>query len=151
MQERIIEIIIFLLEKFQQKPDKENYLDLSQELVDRGYTDNEINLAFSWISNHLQSRTTDLGVNYAMDTDRSYEDLEKLIITPEAYGYLLQLFHLGMLKDYDIEDVIDRAVSKGSNQVTLEDVKAIAVSLIFESDMGNGKNFFYQSGTNSLH
>lgn len=151
MQERIIEIIIFLLEKFQQKPDKENNLDLSQELVDRGYTDNEINLAFSWISNHLQSRPTDLGGNYAMDADRSYEDLEKLIITPEAYGYLLQLFHLGMLKDYDIEDVIDRAVSKGSNQVTLEDVKAIAVSLIFESDMGNGKNFFYQSGTNSLH
>ena len=64
---------------------------------------------------------------------------------------LLQLFHLGMLKDYDIEDVIDKAVSKGSNQVTLEDVKAIAVSLIFESEMGNGKNFFYQSGTNSLH
>ena len=151
MQERIIEIIIFLLEKFQHKPNKDNYTDLSKELVYKGYTDNEINLAFSWISNHLQSKTYDLNDKYTMEPERTLEELEKLIITPDAYGYLLQLFHLGMLKDYDIDDVIEKAVTKGSNKVTLEDVKAVAVSVIFDSDMESSNNFFFQSGANSIH
>ena len=150
MQERIIEIIIFLLEQFQQKRDKDSRTDLSKELVSRGYTDNEINLGFSWVTNHMQTRTKETEVNYAMDYGEEIADLEKLVITPEAYGYLIQIYHLGMLKEYDIEDVIDRALSKGSNHITLDDVKAVTASLIFNSEPGSD-DLFFQSGTDSLH
>ena len=151
MKERIIEIIIYLLEQFRQAPDKNTDKDLSKELLSRGYTDNEINLAFSWVSNHLQSKTADSKINYSLDSDLVLDDLEKLIISPEAYGYLLQLYHLGMLKEYDLEDVIDRALLKGSNHVTLDDVKAVAASLIFNSESGSDDNFFFQGGTDSIH
>jgi len=149
MQERIIEIIIYLLEQFQQKRDKDTKTDLSKELVARGYTDNEINLAFSWVANHMQTQTIESEVNYAMDYGNEIADFEKLVITPEAYGYLIQIYHLGMLKEYDIEDVIDRALSQGSNHITLDDVKAVAASLMFDSEPGS--NGFFQGGTDSLH
>lgn len=151
MQERIIEIIIYLLEKFQQRSDKNIDIDLSKELLTRGYTDNEINLAFSWVSNHLQSKTADSKKDYSVDSDIVFDDLEKLIISPEAYGYLLQLYHLGMLQEYDLEDVIDRVLSKGKSHITLDDVKSVAASLIFSSESGSDDNFFFQSGTDSIH
>jgi len=150
MQERIIEIIIFLLEQFQQKPDKDSRTDLSTELGSRGYTDHEINLAFSWVTNHLQTRTMDSHYVYQNVEDGEDVDLEKLIITPEAYGYLIQVYHLGMLKEYDIEDVIDRALSTGSNHITLDDVKKVTASIMFNSDPGSN-DLFYQSGSNSIH
>jgi uncharacterized protein Smg (DUF494 family) len=149
MQERIIEIIIFLLEQFQQKPDKDSGTDLSEELASRGYTDHEINLAFSWVTNHLQTRSMNGSNDY--DTAPAEDvDLEKLIITPEAYGYLIQVYHLGMLKEYDIEDVIDRALSVGSNHITLDDVKKVTAAIIFNSEPGSN-NLFFQSGSNSIH
>jgi len=151
MQERIIEIIIYLLEQFQQKPDKNSPINHSQELISRGYTDNEINLAFSWISNHLQTRTMETDEQYAFENSEELTDLEKLIITPEAYGYLIQIYQLGMLKEYDIEDVIDRVVSKGKgNHITLDDVKAVAASLIFNTD-GGSDTMFFQNHSDSIH
>ena len=150
MQERIIEIIIFLLEQFQHKPDKDSAKDLSEELASRGYTDHEINLAFSWVTNHLQARTMDDDGDYGANTAVGDVDLEKLIITPEAYGYLIQVYHLGMLKEYDIEDVIDRALSVGSNHITLDDVKKVTAAIIFNSESGSN-NLFFQSGSNSIH
>jgi len=150
MQERIIEIIIFLLEQFQQKPEKDSATDLSKELATRGYTDHEINLAFSWVTTHLQTRNMHSGSDYELNAPVDDVDLEKLIITPEAYGYLIQVYHLGMLKEYDIEDVIDRALSVGSNHITLDDVKKVTAAIIFNSEPGSN-NLFFQSGSNSIH
>lgn len=153
MQERIIEIIVYLLGEFQHKQIDNNYTDLSKELISRGYTDNEINLAFSWIFNHLQkSGEEETEFNYHAGSTRVLHDLEKLVIAPEAYGYLLQLWHLGMIKEYEMEDVIDRALSMGSTDISLDDVKSIAASLIFNSEnFSAGDGFFFHNGSNTIH
>ncbi|MCB0281257.1 MAG: DUF494 family protein [Calditrichae bacterium] len=155
MQERIIEIIVYLLGEFQHNQIDENYRDLSKELLSRGYTDNEINLAFSWIFNHLQKNNsdTDNEFSYSQGSVRVLHDLEKLVIAPEAYGYLLQLWHLGMIKEYEMEDVIERALAIGSAHISLEDVKSIAASLIFSSEsyLSSADGFFYHNGSNTIH
>ena len=155
MQERIIEIIVYLLAEFQHKQIDDGYTDLSKELLSRGYTDNEINLAFSWIFNHLQKTIGDEDVefSYIPGSTRVLHDLEKLVIEPEAYGYLLQLWHLGMIKEYELEDVIERALAIGSTHVSLDDVKSIAASLIFNNDANYsaGNGFFFFNGTNTIH
>ena len=79
-------------------------------------------------------------------------DLEKLVLAPEAYGYLLQLWHLGMLKEYDLEDVIERALSLGSSHISVEDVKTMAAAVIFNQEANYGENgFFFNNGTNTIH
>ena len=153
MQERIIEIIVYLLGEFKQSPNPGEYTDLSKELLSRGYTENEINLAFSWVFNHMQPKgDSSEEFTYEQDSVRVLHDLEKLVISPEAYGYLLQLWHLGMIKEYEMEDVIERVLSLGNNLVSLEDIKSMAATLIFnqESLLGQ-KGFFFNNGANTIH
>lgn len=153
MQERIIEIIVYLLEEFQQKQNNEKYTDLSKELLSRGYTESEINFAFSWIFNHLQKSSEEkLEFSFEKDSIRILHDLEKLVIAPEAYGYLLQLLHLGMIKEVDMEDVIEKALSIGSTHITLEDIKSMAASVIFNPETNPSLDgFFFHQGTNTIH
>lgn len=153
MQERIIEIIVYLLEEFQQKQTADKYTDLSKELLLRGYTDSEINFAFSWIFNHLQQSSEEqIDFTYGADSVRVLHDLEKLVIAPEAYGYLLQLLHLGMIKEMDLEDVIEKALSIGSTHITVDDVKSLAASVIFNPETNPSvEGFFFHPGTNTIH
>ena len=154
MQERLIEIIVFLLGEFSRNEKSENYLDLSNELISKGYSENEINLAYSWIFNHLQSgkdRPKE-EFEYVADSNRLLHDLEKIIISSEAYGYLLQMRHLGLLSDFDLELVIEKSISLGTSDISLDDIKTIAASLIFNSDSNyNFDGYFYHMGTNTIH
>ncbi len=154
MQERLIEIIVYLLEEFKQPQNSDNYKDLSKELISKGYTESEISLAFSWIFNHMQQQQAGLDdeFTYSPTSSRILHDVERLIITAEAYGYLLQMRHLGLLSDYDLELVIERALSLGTSSITIEDVKSIAASLIFGADSNSSSfdGFFFQ-GSNTIH
>jgi len=154
MQERIIEIIVYLLEEFQQQHSNENYNDLSKQLISLGYTENEINLAFSWVFNHLQNKTN-VGndqFEYALDSNRVLHDVEKLVISSEAYGYLLQLRFLSLITDYDMETVIERALTIGTSTISIEDIKSIAATIIFGSDAnGTWDGVFIHPGTNTIH
>jgi len=153
MQERIIEIIVYLLEEFQDTP-QEKYDDLSEKLMAQGYTESEINLAFSWIFNHLQKPDIPEGrdVHYQESSIRVLHDLEKLIIQPDGYGYLLQLHQLGILNANDIEEVIERALSVGSTNVTLDDIKTFANMLIFNPDKNPASDsYFFHPGTNTVN
>lgn len=155
MQERLIEIIVYLLGEFKQPQSSEKYTDLSKELVSKGYTENEINLAFSWIFNHLQEKQDGYEdeFRYAPNSNRVLHDVEKMIISADAYGYLIQMTHLGLLSDYDLELVIERALSLGTSNITLEDIKSIAASIIFggDSNFNSFEGFFFSQGTNTIH
>jgi len=154
MQERIIEIIVYLLAEFQQEKPEENYSELSQKLISRGYTENEINIAFSWISNHLQGEQADAlpELNYANTAVRVLHDLEKLVVSAEGYGYILQLWHLGLINENDVEIIIERALTVGTTNVTLEDIKSIVASIIFGPESSNSfDGYFFHQGNNSIH
>ncbi|MBD3224439.1 MAG: DUF494 family protein [Caldithrix sp.] len=155
MQERLVEIIVFLLEEFQQTNSPNKYSDISEELVSKGYTESEINLAFSWIFNHLQnkSKVRSEGFTYSEGTTRILHDMEKIVISPEAYGYLLQLKNLALITDEDLEDIIDEALSLGSSSITIDDVKSLAANVLFDADSNNGfmEGLFYHQGKNIIH
>ena len=154
MQERIVEIIIYLLEEIRHQQSDENYHELSDELISRGYTENEINFAFSWVFNHLH--TSNSGsveqFEYSENSNRVLHDVERLIISPEAYGYLLQLKYLGLISDYELENIVERVLSIGSSSVSLEDIKALTASMLLGSDSKNAWNgVFLHPGTNTIH
>jgi uncharacterized protein Smg (DUF494 family) len=154
MQERLIEIIVFLLGEFYRDENTKNYPDLSKELISQGYSENEINLAYSWIFNHLQTEKDSPKGNleYNGYSSRILHDLEKIIISSEGYGYLLQMRHLNLLSDFDLELVIEKAISLGTSDISLDDIKSIAASLVFNSDSNyNFEGYFYHKGSNTIH
>lgn len=155
MQERLIDIIVYLLDEIQHEEPMNNYVDLSKTLISKGYTENEINMALSWIFNHLQNKSSSLegDLKFAEGSVRVLHDLERMILAADAYGYLLQLRHLNLLTDFDVEVVIEKALSLGTTSITLEDIKSIAASIIFGFDTNNYSwdGFFYYPGSNTVH
>jgi len=156
MQERLIDIIVYLLGEFKHQDSQSNYTDLSKKLISKGYTENEINLALSWIFNHVQDNNHphENELNYSEGSVRILHDLERMILAPEAYGYILQLRHLNILSDTDLEVVIERAMSLGTTSISLDDVKSIAATIIFGLENNNSYSwdgFLYYPGSNTIH
>lgn len=136
MQERIIEIIVYLLTELQQDWNQKDRVDLTSLLQLKGYTDVEINLAFSWIFKHLQQPAVEqiqkkLVVNQDLD---ALPDIEHLVISPDAYGYLVQLIHLGVIKDDEMDQFVERALAFGKDDISVDDLKSIVASIIFDMD-----------------
>ena len=133
MQERIIEILVYLLSELHRERACKNKVNLTSNLILKGYTETEINLAFAWIFNHLHypPRGNDEdSYSFAEDMD-NYPDADQLIISPEAYGYLLHLLDLGIIKDNDVEMFVERALAYGKNDINVDDLKSIVASIIF--------------------
>ncbi|MBN2424867.1 MAG: DUF494 family protein [Calditrichaceae bacterium] len=155
MQEKIVEIIVYLLEEFQTgEVAPPNYTDLSKELISRGYTENEINLAISWVFDHFQDNTQDTydNIKYNPQSARVLNEVEKLIISPQAYGYLLQLRQLGLISESELEFVIERAISLGNSTIGVEDMKNIIAALLFSMEDNNHHDgFLFQKGSNTVH
>ncbi|MBR9977618.1 MAG: DUF494 family protein [Bacteroidetes bacterium] len=137
MQERIVEIIVYLIHEMQ--TDKRlGEVDL-RALSERGYTQNEISTAFSWLFDKIH-----LGDNILAQENRSHvhshrvlHDSERSVITSEAYGYLLELRELRLLDDMDIELAIDRIMMAGFGSVGINEMKSVIASIIFDYDDSN--------------
>jgi len=147
MQERILEIIVYLLNELQQERKGIDKIDLTRDLLVKGYTEGEVNLAFSWIVNHLKSppqERIDSDIDYT-DQFEDYPEFERLIISPDAYGFLLQLIQLGVIKESDIEMFIERAIAYGKDDISVDDLKSIVATILFGLDNRssfNGYPFF---------
>ena len=137
MQEKIIEIIVYLIHEM--RHDKRlGEIDL-RILADRGYTDNEISTAFSWLFDKIT-----LGENVLVDDERRsphshrvLHEVERAVVGTEANGYLIQLRELGLLDDMEVELAIDRIMMAGFSSVSLAEMKSIVASIMFDYDDSN--------------
>jgi len=110
---------------------------LSEELVQKGYTENEISSAFSWLFDRIKNNFDELLKNTGPTLPTSFRvlhEVERMIIQPEAHGYLIQLKELGLLDETEMEQMIDRALMLGTSRVTLDDMKAIVASSMFNPE-----------------
>ena len=133
MQERILEIIVYLLNELQQGRSGKDQVDLTRDLLVKGYTDVEVNLAFSWIFNYLKNppiENCSNHINYDNHLE-DYPEFERLVISPDAYGFLLQLIQFGVIKESDIEMFIERAVAYGKDDIGVDDLKSIIATILF--------------------
>lgn len=138
MNERVVEILVYIMNQIRSNKGDLNQLEvLSQDLLNRGYSQNEISSAFSWLLDKIRNNFEELVKNSGPSSSFSFRilhDLEQMIITPEAFGYLLQLKALELLDDYDVEQIIERAMMLGTTQVDLDQLKAIIASVISQQN-----------------
>jgi len=147
LYEKIIEIIVFLLTEL--KNNKE-LSDVDMDKLEKlGYTPNEINTAFSWVYSKIYA-----GEKIFADdkkhtkSQRFLHDVEQNIITPEAYGYLIQLNELGLINNTDIDLIIDRVMVSSYSKVELEDMKILIASYLLDIDDMNDSNRRMMVNTN---
>ena len=139
LYEKIIEIIVYLLSEM--KKNKQLGEIEVEQLSNLGYTQNEINTAFSWIYSKIYAGEkifTDETVKSR--SFRVLHDVEKNVITPEANGYLIQLRELGLITDMDIETIIDKIMLSAYNKVEVEDMKSYIAAYLLDLDDMNNSN-----------
>jgi uncharacterized protein Smg (DUF494 family) len=141
MDERLVEIIVAIVDRL---VDRERYYstvdNLTTCLMEDGYSMGEINSALMWLYHNVDESFFEEGrilpQHGVKPTLRMLNDFEKTLITPQAYGYILQLSQLGMLDDLQIEELIERAIYTCVDIVELNDVKRILPSVILEGVPG---------------
>lgn len=154
MPERIIEIIVYAMRRFQDEKKGAEILDLTSELTAKGYTESEINLSFSWIYNHLKKNTGDKKsiLNTELIEDMEFTNSENPILSDEAYGYLIQMIQLGIINEYQVDQILEKALISGDEYINTEKVKSFIVNILFDSEKYNSafNSYYFNRGSEHL-
>jgi len=132
VRNRILEILIRLIGE----ADAESFLDgtdhVIEDLVNRGYSEEEIEELFSWLF-EVAGPAPERVHDDVVATNRCWRVLhgwEKMVLLPEAFGYLLRLEQFGLLNSEQMETIIEKAILTGERGIDLEEIKSIAASVI---------------------
>lgn len=131
MQEKIVELIVFLMKELRQARDISK-VDMSK-LTESGYSQTEISTALSWIYDKMNVREPlKLVKGSRARSYRIFHEAERQIMTKEARGFLVEMYELGLIDQLDMENIIERSLMSGLNTVSRDEVKSIVASVLFE-------------------
>lgn len=138
MKRRVIDIIVYLMRQINEKGKGLSHLDrLTKNLQGQGYTDAEINAAFFWLLERLRLQLSQLAKNrkgLPKKSSRILHTTENILFSRKGYGYLIQLYQLGLIDDDQREQIIQRAVMSGLEKIGEPEVKALAARLLLSAD-----------------
>lgn len=138
MGSRVLEIVVFLMSHIKDHQGRlESIDDISSVLKSNGFTDNEISSAYSWVLDQIQAGSQlVLDDGHSNNSFRILSEQERMDFTSEATGYLLQLRHLGLVSDSQIELILEKSVFLGCPPIDLEQIKILIGAMLFrESDV----------------
>lgn len=137
MHERIVEIIMFLVNELRSNKQLSD-VDVSL-LTQSGYTQSEISTAFSWLFERLTvGQQVVHGTSDTSQSVRVLHEAEKLVIQPEAFGYLIQCKQLGLLTNADLEVILERIMAAGFSSVGVAEIKSFVAGMLLDVDMPPG-------------
>ncbi len=137
MHDRILAIVVYLMNRLtDHQAGISSFDEMSTDLRSMGYTDNEISSAYDWLLKHFE----DYPESFSYKDDkikgsrsvRVLSELERKVVSPEAFGYLLQLRHLGLLTTEQMEMILDRVTLFGTDPIDLNEIKMMASAAMFD-------------------
>ncbi|MCX6145919.1 MAG: DUF494 family protein [Candidatus Kapabacteria bacterium] len=138
MFERIIEIIAFVIMELRQNKNIAE-IDLDK-LSTLGYSKSEISTAFSWIVDRMEFSDDIVSPSDNVTSPESFRVLheaEKHIFTPEAWGVMVEFHSLGLLKNNQIENIIERGMLSGIKSVGASQLKSFIATMLFNLSTNN--------------
>jgi uncharacterized protein Smg (DUF494 family) len=130
MVDRFMDLVVLLVEMARKS--NKSFGELDKELVSLGYSSEEIEQAFSWVSS--QWHRVDHGVaGGGVDLPvRVLSPWESSVLDTEAYSYLLRLQALGLVDEDQFERIMYRVLPFRGERLGVNEVKALAGSVIFD-------------------
>jgi uncharacterized protein Smg (DUF494 family) len=144
MYDRIIEILIFVLSELTNNKDLDE-ISIA-ELTKRGYTNEEITTAFTWIVEQLDNPESMPGLNMPNNeiAFRVLNETETELFNKETWGEIINLKNLGMLSNENIEALIDWAVLMGIDNMTKQQLSEYLAFNVFKFQKENNmKNYVF--------
>ena len=157
MRNRILEIVVFLMDFMREHSENQPAPDdISIELKDMGYSDTEINTAYSWFLEQFNSSVeeyyNDLPENACSVRILTAE--ERLQLSSDAYGFVLKLLNNRILSSEQFETILERILLLHGETIDVDRMKIIVSSVLFHdidhADIGlflesssQNSNFFH--------
>ena len=137
MQEKILEIVVYLVNRLSDHQASINSFDeMSADLRSMGFTDHEISSAYDWLLKHYEDYPDSFAVPEGESNTKAVRilsDMERQIVAPEAYGYLIQLRQLGLLSTEQMEMILDRCALFMNEPIGLAEIKILVSVALFEA------------------
>ncbi len=155
MNERVVEILIYIMSEIRSNHKVSGKLDiLSKNLIQQGYTESEISSAFTWLLDRLKNDSEELVEQQSPSLKGSFRhlhEIERSIISVEAYGYIIQLRELGIIDEPDAEQILERAMMMGTSEITTSDIKSIVASMLLNYDAFMAGSYFLFEESSTIH
>ncbi|HKI45122.1 MAG TPA: DUF494 family protein [Balneolales bacterium] len=153
MQNNVIDIIIHLIRNIEVG---KRLNEVSTDQL-KGYDRSEISAAYSWIIQKKESGELDSILNRRKAEEkkgaphRVLHIAERMMITPEAYGYLLELMNYGLLDYMAMERIIESVMLQSTERISLEKMKTVVASIFFEKENNILNPSFLLKGNESIN
>lgn len=135
MRNKILEIVIFLMDYMRENYDSDSATDdASMALRNLGYSEDEIDSAYDWFLDQFSPVGEESFASFPQKStsNRVLTEGERLIINSEAYGFLLKLLHHQLITEEQLEKIIERTLMISlDKRISFDHIKMIASSIIF--------------------
>ncbi len=140
---KVVGLAMHLLREIrEQRIHLEEIEDMGEELRGQGYSDSEINAAFDWVYDRIEGVDPSevmYSAGYNNTSFRVLHPAEQAVLTPEAFGQLIEMQVLSMLDMEDVERLLDRAMAIGG-PLNDEDLRTLVHSYLFEEGARPGSH-----------
>ena len=125
-----MDIISFIIKEVLEGKDLfETETKIVESLMDQGYSLEEIDSAFDWLSS-LATKGMAKKRLEPTTSKRILHHLERLRLSSRAYGLLIRMQELGLITPSQQEEIIEQALTSGE-EVGREEIKRIAGQVVF--------------------
>jgi uncharacterized protein Smg (DUF494 family) len=134
MHDKIIDLVVYILREIKTLGIKLQDFDTGV-LEKLGYSKDEMNMAFSWLFDRLCLK--EVGSTQQNEVPYSFRvlhEMERMAISPEAHGFLIQLRELDVISNDDLEDIVEKIMMSQSYSIELDEMKDMVSSLIFNAE-----------------
>jgi len=149
MQNNVIDIIIYLVRRIQDGDELESVKMDPLKQYDRS----EISAAYSWVVQQYEKGDLKKMMSRRSDAQshRVLHMAERMMISREAYGYLLELHNVGLLDHGAMERIIEKAMFTGTDTLTIDRVKDLAIKTIFSGAPDSPFHTLYLKGNETIN
>ncbi len=141
MEYRLVELLVLLMDEYGGESLPFDQIDhVSEDLIRRGFTEQEIKTAFYWLY-HRFGYTNPNGFAQAVEIQdpaetscRILDPVEQRYLTPAALGQLLQLLNLNIISQKQMERIIESALLSEYLPVEVEEIRSMLQHLLFEDE-----------------
>ena len=147
MDERVMEIVLYIVDSIDSSTE-ENILtrikDISEGLVERGYTEKEISSAFDIIMQSLSNENPAPlpGTKDGKNGKKSRGRKRKAKTTKLKRHFIYQVNELDIVGEEEVERIIQRSLLNGKNSTSISEIKAIIDHYLFDPNELQSNSFF---------
>ena len=149
MNERVLEIVVYIVDTMSSGSEEtvvSEMKTISEQLMEQGYTENEIDSAFSWLTNNLDELEKDNSIDFdrllSQFPETSWSSFVDPDLNPLPANYPVPLKELDIIGDEEIEHILDHSMRQGKFGVNISEIKAKVANLILNPDDQSNGSFF---------